>query len=108
MASGEDSTGESFTFFYGNASPFSQWHPARFTVEGVEYNCAEQYMMHQKAVLFGDMDTAALILHSDSPREQKALGRKVRNFVEKTWKEECRKIVMAGNRAKVKLGCSQC
>lgn len=49
MASGEDSTGESFTFFYGNASPFSQWHPARFTVEGVEYNCAEQYMMHQKA-----------------------------------------------------------
>lgn len=59
-------------------------------------------------VLFGDMDTAALILHSDSPREQKALGRKVRNFVEKTWKEECRKIVMAGNRAKVKLGCSQC
>ena len=50
------------------------------------------------------MDTAALILQSDSPREQKALGRQVQNFVEKTWKEECRVIVMAGNKAKVRLG----
>ena len=57
-------------------------------------------------VLFGDMDTAALILHCDSPREQKALGRKVQNFNEKTWKEECRELVMAGNKAKVGWGCS--
>ena len=51
MASAESSklTGERFTLFYGSASPFSQWHPAKFTVDGVEYNCAEQYMMHQKA-----------------------------------------------------------
>ena len=40
---------EKFTFFFGAKSPFSQWHPAVFTVDGVEYNCAEQYMMHQKA-----------------------------------------------------------
>ena len=42
-------TGEKFTFFFGAESPFSQWHPAVFTVDGVEYNCAEQYMMSQKA-----------------------------------------------------------
>ena len=42
-------TGERFTFFFGAASPFSQWHSAVFSVDGVEYNCAEQYMMHQKA-----------------------------------------------------------
>ena len=47
------------------------------------------------------MDTAALILQCDSPREQKALGRKVQNFVEKTWKEKCRDIVKEGNKAKV-------
>ena len=40
---------ERFTFFFGAESPFSQWHRATFTVEGVKYNCAEQYMMHQKA-----------------------------------------------------------
>ena len=40
---------ETFTFFFGSESPFSQWHPAEFEVEGVVYNCAEQYMMHRKA-----------------------------------------------------------
>lgn len=40
---------EKFTFFFGAESPFSQWHYVTFTVDGVQYNCAEQYMMHQKA-----------------------------------------------------------
>ena len=40
---------ETFTFFWGKKSPFSQWHPAKFTVDGVLYECAEQFMMHQKA-----------------------------------------------------------
>lgn len=44
-----DNGGEKFTFFFGADSPFSQWHPAKFEVDGVTYNCAEQYMMYQKA-----------------------------------------------------------
>ena len=40
---------EKYTFFYTTSSPFSQFHPAKFTVDGITYNCAEQYMMHQKA-----------------------------------------------------------
>lgn len=42
-------TGETFTFFFGRDCAFSQWHSAEFRVADVEYNCAEQYMMHQKA-----------------------------------------------------------
>ncbi len=42
-------SGEKYTFFYRTPSPFSNWHPATFTVDGVEYNCTEQHMMHQKA-----------------------------------------------------------
>ena len=49
VGQGEDESAEKFTFFFGAESPFSQWHFAAFTVEGVEYNCAEQFMMHQKA-----------------------------------------------------------
>ena len=94
-------SGEKFTFFFGKDSPFSQWHPARFEVEGITYNCAEQYMMHQKAVLFGDEAMAAKILKSGDPKEHKALGRKVSNFDQDKWNEECRKIVKAGNLAKV-------
>ena len=40
---------EKFTFFWRSESPFSQFHSAEFTVDGIKYNCAEQYMMHQKA-----------------------------------------------------------
>ena len=38
-----------FTFFYTAASPFSQFYFANFKVDSVDYTCAEQYMMHQKA-----------------------------------------------------------
>ena len=37
------------TFFHTAESPLSQWYHAEFTVEGVEYMCSEQFMMHQKA-----------------------------------------------------------
>ena len=40
-----------FTFFYTDASPFSQWHRCRFDALGHTFGCAEQYMMHGKAVL---------------------------------------------------------
>lgn len=42
-------TGEKFTFFFTSEAVFSQWHWAEFHVDGQVYNCAEQYMMHQKA-----------------------------------------------------------
>ena len=53
------------------------------------------------AVLFGDEAVAKRILQNDSPREQKALGRKVANFEEGKWKSACRDIVKRGNLAKV-------
>jgi len=40
---------EGYTLFWRSQSPFSQWHPAYFTIDDVTYNCAEQYMMYQKA-----------------------------------------------------------
>lgn len=46
---GTSESGEKFTFFFGHETPFSQWYPAEFVVDGQKYSCAEQYMMHQKA-----------------------------------------------------------
>jgi len=40
---------EGYTLFWRSQSPFSQWHSAYFTVDDITYNCAEQYMMYQKA-----------------------------------------------------------
>jgi ribA/ribD-fused uncharacterized protein len=93
---------EKFTFFYRSASPFSQWYSGFFEADGIAYNCAEQYMMHQKAVLFGDAEMAEKILQAKTPSEQKALGRKVRNFDAQVWNENAKKLVYQGNYAKFK------
>src|ERR1700729_373725 len=89
-----------FTFFFTAASPFSQWHPCRFVVDGWAFNCADQFMMHGKATLFGDAATAARILASDAPKTHKALGRKVTPFDDAKWKASREAIVVAGSRAK--------
>ena len=91
---------EKFTFFWKSGSPFSQWHHSVFEVDGVTYTSAEQYMMHQKALMFNDTETAILIMNTDSPRDQKALGRQVKPFDAKKWNEHCQDIVMKGNLAK--------
>jgi ribA/ribD-fused uncharacterized protein len=93
-------TTKEHTFFFRPESPFSQWYPARFVVDGVTYGCAEQFMMHGKAILFGDHEAAARILDAPSPRAHKAIGRTVRGFVEATWAAEREGIVYAGSRAK--------
>lgn len=90
-----------YTFFYKTRNPFSNWHPAYFKDEdGVEYYCSEQYMMYKKAMLFGDNKTALEILDSNDPREQKALGRKVKNFDSAVWEANAKQIVYAACRLK--------
>ncbi|XP_072018965.1 N-glycosidase YbiA-like [Amphiura filiformis] len=93
-------TTSKYTFFYTTASPFSQFYPVSFKVDDVQYSCAEQFMMHQKAVLFNDEEHAELILQAHKPGQMKAFGRKVRNFDEKIWNENREKIVKKGNLGK--------
>ena len=37
---------------------FSNWYLSNFTAGDVRYTSMEQYMMHQKAVVFGDYEIA--------------------------------------------------
>ena len=89
-----------FTFFFTEASPFSQWYRCAFVVDEQAFNCAEQFMMHGKALLFGDADMAQKILAADHPKQHKALGRKVKNFDDVKWRAQREAIVTAGSRAK--------
>jgi ribA/ribD-fused uncharacterized protein len=91
---------EKFTFFYRTESPFSQWHPAEFEWNGLPFNCAEQFMMYQKAILFKDEEMAEKILLAKSPVEQKQLGRMIRNFHKEEWELHCKQFVYDGNYAK--------
>lgn len=84
--------------------PFSQWEFSVFIVDienqPTKFNCAEQFMMFGKAKLFGDDLALEKIMMSSSPREQKALGRRVLGFDEDVWNEVARDIVLIGSLAK--------
>jgi len=94
------------THVYFLTGPFSQWHPSEFmaalTPGGREmrFSHAEQYMMAGKAVLFGDHETLARIMDAPHPRDQKELGREVKDFDLATWNLHARDIVYRGNMAK--------
>ena len=77
--------GTHYLFFWNGI--YSNWYPSEFTIDDITYNCGEQYMMYQKAMLFKDNKTAELILKTDEPREQKSLGRKVKDFDPNKWSE---------------------
>jgi len=85
-----------FTFFWNGL--FSQWSPSPFmALDGLMYNCAEQYMMSQKALLFQDQDTFKKIMSTTNPKEQKALGRSVKNFNSLIWNTYSTMVVYDGN-----------
>ena len=106
-----DWTKDDFVFFWGHRKGkkigktcFSQWYEIEFEVDGHRYNCAEQYMMAQKAWLFKDRSVFAKILDSTDPKEIKALGREVENFDPKIWNQHKFEIVVKGNLGK--FGCN--
>lgn len=91
---------DSMVLFWGEPTAFSQWTMCEFTIDGVEYTSAEQWMMASKARLFGDLDMEKKILETNSPRKQKAFGRRVKGFEQKEWQENSMDIVVRGNMAK--------
>lgn len=89
---------DDYYFFWGGRC--SQWFKSKFVIDEIEYNCAEQYMMAQKALLFNDLKSYKAIINSDDPKTQKAIGRRVANFDEHIWDEHKYQIVLIANVAK--------
>ncbi len=75
----------------------SQWYRCEFIVDGIKYNCMEQYMMAQKALLFGDMYYYFKIMSSENPRDMKNFGRQARGFEVNVWDAVKMDIVRTGN-----------
>ena len=91
---------DQFVFFWKPPAVFGQWTRSRFAVDGVFYSCGEQYMMAEKARLFGDAEVCRRIMETDDPRRHKRLGRSVRGFTEARWVQHREAIVTRGNLAK--------
>lgn len=78
----------------------SQWYYAPFLVDNQWYSCAEQFMMAEKARLFGDFETLQRIMKESDQQSIKKLGRMVRNFKEDVWIQHRYEIIKKGNIAK--------
>ena len=89
-----------FVLFWRPPNPFGQWTRSPFVIDGRFYMCAEQYMMAEKARLFGDTEIALQIMNSDNPRHQQQLGKQVTGFDQDRWIAERCNIVFRGNVAK--------
>lgn len=98
-----------YLLFYGHkaatdssitAACLSQWFPADFEIDGINYPTTEHFMMAEKTRLFNDQDMLKNILECKTPKEAKALGRKVQNFETAAWQKHCTDIVVKANLAK--------
>ena len=97
----------SYVFFWGGDQTeevtktcFSQWYPSDFTIDGVTYHFAEQYMMAKKAEVFGDEAIKARVMEATHPKKMKQLGKKVKGFTNEVWDLHKRRVVTEGNIAK--------
>lgn len=93
----------SYTFFWKPGTEdysrdcLGQWHTSAFNADGDQYSCAEQYMMAEKARVFGDKDVEKEIMATPDPKAMKALGKKVRHFDQSVWNKVKYSIVLNGN-----------
>lgn len=89
-----------FVFFwheYKKNGCFSNWYMSDFECDGKKYCCVEQYVMAEKARLFGDYKVCDKIMQSNSPEEIKALGRSVRPFNAEKWDAVKQDVMLKGN-----------
>ena len=95
-----------YLFFFGHEvskdnsitkSCFSQWWKSDFSIDEEEYTSMEQYMMAEKARLFGDEEILKEIMKCRQPKKIKALGREVLGFKDDIWSKCCYSIVLNGS-----------
>lgn len=92
---------DEYHFFYGG--PFSNWYPESFFVDGVKYHQVEQYMMACKARVFGDQSAHDKIMNTKNPREQKSIGRSVKNFDPHVWEIVSKDVVFRAIAARARF-----
>jgi len=86
---------DKYLFFYGGF--LSQWYLCKFNDWLRDYNCAEQCMMAQKALLFEDIKSFDYIMKETNPAFQKARGRKIEGFNQEKWDLFKEAIVCSAN-----------
>ena len=71
--------------FFGEANPLSNFHPAKFTYNGVAYISSEQFIQATKASFFGDTDTYTKIMGCKTSFDCKQMSWNIQNLDSQKW-----------------------
>jgi hypothetical protein len=85
--------------FFGKASPLSNFHPATFNINGVNYSSCEQYYQAHKAITANDQTAHDRIMETEDPAEQKRLGSTLK-INQDLWDKKAPEIMHCGLLAK--------
>ena len=88
------------TIFFTENSPLSNFHYAKFEVEGQSFTSSEQYLAYKKALLFDSQSVADEILLIDEPKLQKLKVKHLPKFQSETWTDHARTFLKTALSAK--------
>ena len=86
--------------FFGELSPFSNFHTAYMEIDGIKFHSSEQWIQYQKAKFFNDTSTSNKILQADSALECKNLSKEITNYEPTEWCERAGQLCECGLEAK--------
>ena len=93
--------------FYTKNSPLSNHYPSPFTHKGELFNCAEQFIMVEKASFCGDQVAVKAIMDEPEPVKQKNIGKSLKDFNRNLWEASVQDIILPGLLSKFEQ-CTHC
>ena len=63
--------------FFGELNPLSNFYPSPFTIHGCT---SEQFIQHQKCLMFGDKETETLVMACETAVECKNESKYIKNY----------------------------
>ena len=86
--------------YFGELNPLSNFHPAKFSLEGKTFHCSEQYIQWKKAELFKDVNTMKKVERAKTGHQCKEAGKSISNFKKTVWEQKASELCKPGIRQK--------
>ena len=95
-----EKSNDSHIIFTGELSPYSNFHPNSFMIEGQTYHSSKQYIQYQKVLTFGDSYVANKILNAETAKECKRLSYQINGVDADRWRNDGYDIYYEGVKQK--------
>jgi len=87
---------EILILFFSGKSYLSNFYICDFEIDNIKFTSTEQFFHYQKAKMFNDQSSMTKILATKDPKQQKFLGRHVKNYLDSVWADNCYVIMKKG------------